>query len=568
MANPPLDDEAASPGKEQSSRPAKKRRVVETAPRESQHQQQEHYREPDSTFRREENCKGTGSIVCHELLPARICPTGAYKDIKDQQQQVQASTEVESSKEAAKVAPTRRQDQDTLRRQEVPPHIADQGSRRYQDASLIERVAQSSRPQTLPSFASRLRHEDTTRAAMLQPAPLRTSSSSQPREPNAPPERGFPFSDESLNWYYQREAASTLLQQLSYDRPPGGEDSERNSASRTWHGAASSTYESYSSLPTTERMIEDFLRRRTGEHRYPLSRLSSTVHTLGDPLAHGRRPTFSNPEHILDGALHRYYSNVASMPPSLVQRELPGSDSNLLPMRPPFLPLAASLWPPASNASATEGSRQEGRGNSWPESGTYEDFARRALQANRLRNDLGYYEEAQRNSDLDARRRILQSGQRLNEPPVNLPPRVLPPQARRAVPPCTEGPLPKLSERIIVPLATDEDANWLSEFLCFVRSEMVEVFRANGEDVASRMNSKKVAYQQIGIRCRYCAHLPHHDRAIRSSAFPSSVERIYQSLTMIIREHFARCDEIPQEKMDLFGSLRTAPSHGATGSKA
>jgi len=135
------------------------------------------------------------------------------------------------------------------------------------------------------------------------------------------------------------------------------------------------------------------------------------------------------------------------------------------------------------------------------------------------------------------------------------------------LPPCQEGPLPHFSKRRCVPLATDEDENWLSEFLCFIRSELVEVFRASNDDVASRINSKKVVFGQAGIRCRYCAHLTHGERASRSSSFPSSIDRIYQSLTMMIRDHFVRCTGLPDDLRARFMELKSHTTQGATDSK-
>lgn len=135
------------------------------------------------------------------------------------------------------------------------------------------------------------------------------------------------------------------------------------------------------------------------------------------------------------------------------------------------------------------------------------------------------------------------------------------------LPPCQEGPLVHFTQRTCVPLATDEDENWLSEFLCFIRSELVEVFRASNDDVASRINSKKVVYGQVGIRCRYCAHMAHGDRASRSSSFPSSIDRIYQSLTMMIRDHFVRCPGLPEALKARFLELKSRTTQGATDSK-
>lgn len=129
---------------------------------------------------------------------------------------------------------------------------------------------------------------------------------------------------------------------------------------------------------------------------------------------------------------------------------------------------------------------------------------------------------------------------------------------------------PKLApyyQRRIVPLSTEDDENWLSEFLCFVRSHCAEVFVATNEDVASRMNSKKVLLDQVGVRCRFCAHLPHRERAGRSSSFPSSLSRIYQSLTMMLRDHFTKCPAMPDHIKHRYMCLKANASQGATDSK-
>eukprot|EP00957_Ditylum_brightwellii_P134707 10269853-Ditylum_brightwellii.AAC.1 len=40
-------------------------------------------------------------------------------------------------------------------------------------------------------------------------------------------------------------------------------------------------------------------------------------------------------------------------------------------------------------------------------------------------------------------------------------------------------------------LSSDDDQKWLSEFLCLVRSEFVDIFLATQDDVSSRMDSNK-----------------------------------------------------------------------------
>jgi hypothetical protein len=122
-------------------------------------------------------------------------------------------------------------------------------------------------------------------------------------------------------------------------------------------------------------------------------------------------------------------------------------------------------------------------------------------------------------------------------------------------------------QREVLPLSTSDDENWLSEFLCFVRSDCVEVFKASQEDVSARMNSKKVLIGQVGIRCRFCAHLPHRERTGRSSSFPSSLSRIYQSLTMMLRDHFTKCSAMPPQLNERYLTLKANASQGATDSK-
>jgi hypothetical protein len=126
---------------------------------------------------------------------------------------------------------------------------------------------------------------------------------------------------------------------------------------------------------------------------------------------------------------------------------------------------------------------------------------------------------------------------------------------------------PHFLERNCIPLASEEDQNWLSEMLCFVRADILEVFRASDEDIRSRNSSKGIRLGQVGIRCRYCAHLPKGSRAGRSASFPSSLDRIYQSLTMMLRDHFAKCTSIPRDIQDKFIRLKRKTTQGATDSK-
>lgn len=138
---------------------------------------------------------------------------------------------------------------------------------------------------------------------------------------------------------------------------------------------------------------------------------------------------------------------------------------------------------------------------------------------------------------------------------------------RLPFPKSPQQPIPNFQERPFVPLSTDEDQNWLSDLLCFVRSELVEVFRATEDDVRQRNSSKRVRLGQVGLRCRFCAHLAQGSKVGRSSSFPSSLDRIYQSLTMMLRDHFARCTAMPASHQQRFIELKRRTTQGATDSK-
>ena len=122
--------------------------------------------------------------------------------------------------------------------------------------------------------------------------------------------------------------------------------------------------------------------------------------------------------------------------------------------------------------------------------------------------------------------------------------------------------LPHHTQRHILSLSTESDHYWLSEFLCFVRAHCVELIHASPAYVMHRKKSKKVQTGQVGLRCRFCAHRPPKDRVGRSSSFPSSKIRIYQSMAMILMDHFTQCKDLPPEVKAYFLSLEGRPKGG------
>lgn len=128
-------------------------------------------------------------------------------------------------------------------------------------------------------------------------------------------------------------------------------------------------------------------------------------------------------------------------------------------------------------------------------------------------------------------------------------------ETRFKKPPCTEGLPSRHSDRLALPLAVNEES-WNSDIFKLVRSELVEVFRASGAHVAARVHNKMIVYLQVGIRCRFCAHLPPDERAARATAFPSSIDKLRQSCSTLMREHIPKCEEIPEEFMLRYNNLK------------
>ena len=110
--------------------------------------------------------------------------------------------------------------------------------------------------------------------------------------------------------------------------------------------------------------------------------------------------------------------------------------------------------------------------------------------------------------------------------------------------------------RPVMPLTVESDEAWLSPFLCFIRKECLEVFEAEQCDVYERKTSKQVVLHQVGVRCRFCAHLEHGEREQRSSMFPSKIDGIYTSLPVLIRNHLSVCPKMPKELRSTYRSLK------------
>jgi hypothetical protein len=116
------------------------------------------------------------------------------------------------------------------------------------------------------------------------------------------------------------------------------------------------------------------------------------------------------------------------------------------------------------------------------------------------------------------------------------------------------------------PLAHVNDHLVLSQHQIFLRQQ-IEVFCATEADinVRARGRNKRITVGQVGIRCRYCAHLPCRQKG--SLYYPSSTLGLYQAAQNMSTTHMqcglcvAMPDEVKKQFADLIptktlGSLR------------
>jgi len=106
-------------------------------------------------------------------------------------------------------------------------------------------------------------------------------------------------------------------------------------------------------------------------------------------------------------------------------------------------------------------------------------------------------------------------------------------------------------------LSLDGDSENLNSLHCFVRRN-TQVFLATKSDAEAPApgRKKKIMTRQVGLRCIHCMHMPTQDRVKRAVCYPSSVSRIYHSISDMKFDHFAQCTGMSYELKDEFNSLK------------
>jgi hypothetical protein len=106
-------------------------------------------------------------------------------------------------------------------------------------------------------------------------------------------------------------------------------------------------------------------------------------------------------------------------------------------------------------------------------------------------------------------------------------------------------------------LAQATDPSVLSPVHVWVRQQ-IEVFTATEEDMAQPAPGRKnrIQLHQVGLRCIHCARLPPKDRVKRAICYPSSVGRVYHSVSDMKFDHFGACKGLPPQERAMFQELK------------
>jgi len=116
-------------------------------------------------------------------------------------------------------------------------------------------------------------------------------------------------------------------------------------------------------------------------------------------------------------------------------------------------------------------------------------------------------------------------------------------------------------------LGQDEDDLHLNPLHVFVRKQ-TEVFTATQTELTEPAPGRKqpIKLHQVGLRCIHCRNAPARSRVKRAVCYPSSVSRIYHSISDMKFDHFGHCKHLPPEVRKTFEILK-AESKASNGNK-
>ena len=115
----------------------------------------------------------------------------------------------------------------------------------------------------------------------------------------------------------------------------------------------------------------------------------------------------------------------------------------------------------------------------------------------------------------------------------------------------------QLNTNKITLLASSKDKLVLSDLHVFVRQQ-IEVFTATESDITQPAPGRKhrIQLHQVGLRCIHCRNLPTRDRVKRAVCYPSSIARVYHSVSDMKFDHFNHCKGRSPEICTIFQLLK------------
>jgi len=115
----------------------------------------------------------------------------------------------------------------------------------------------------------------------------------------------------------------------------------------------------------------------------------------------------------------------------------------------------------------------------------------------------------------------------------------------------------------IILLGQPNDAQVLNPLHVFVRQQ-IEVFKATAGDMCAPAPGRKnrIQLHQIGLRCIHCSHMPSKERVKRAVCYPSSVARVYNSVSDMKFDHFIHCKGLPEHLRHKLQTLKEECKNG------
>ncbi|EJK64256.1 hypothetical protein THAOC_15026 [Thalassiosira oceanica] len=109
--------------------------------------------------------------------------------------------------------------------------------------------------------------------------------------------------------------------------------------------------------------------------------------------------------------------------------------------------------------------------------------------------------------------------------------------------------------RPVARLTIPSDASFLDPVHVLLREECIEVFVADKLGTTQR-GARATIVGQIGLRCRYCAHLDKsEDRAKQSACYPSKKDTIFEAIRNFQRTHLTNCKHVPDDVLRRYTEL-------------